>query len=87
MSRTVRNDFTPDEAFDYDMLVFFSPQGIESLLKKLPDLKQDHLCIATFGATTAQAARDAALRVDIEAPSVKTPSMTGAIDLFLSENK
>ncbi|MDE6927390.1 MAG: uroporphyrinogen-III synthase [Muribaculaceae bacterium] len=87
MYRTVSNDFTPDEAFDYDMLVFFSPQGIESLLKNFPDFKQDNICIATFGATTAQAARDAALRVDIEAPSVKTPSMTGAIDLFLSENK
>ncbi|MDE5656591.1 MAG: uroporphyrinogen-III synthase [Muribaculaceae bacterium] len=84
MYRTVSNDFTPDEAFDYDMLVFFSPQGIESLLKNFPDFKQDNICIATFGATTAQAARDAGLRIDIEAPSVKAPSMTGAIDLFLS---
>ena len=32
MYRTVSNDFGPDEKFDYDMLIFFSPQGIESLI-------------------------------------------------------
>lgn len=86
MYRTVSNDFAPDEPFDYDMLVFFSPQGIESLLKNFPDFTQGDIRIATFGATTAQAARDANLRLDIEAPSVKAPSMTGAIDLYLTEN-
>ena len=30
MYRTVSNDFTPDEKFDYDMLVFFSPAGVSS---------------------------------------------------------
>lgn len=33
MYRTVSNDFTPDEEFDYDMLVFFSPAGVTSLKK------------------------------------------------------
>ena len=86
MYRTVSNDFTPDEPFDYDMLVFFSPQGIESLLKNFPDFKQGDRKIATLGSTTAQAVKDAGLRLDIEAPSPKAPSMTAALDLFLSEN-
>ena len=86
MYRTVSNDFTPDEPFDYDMLVFFSPQGIESLLKNFPDFKQGDLKRATLGSTTAQAVKDAGLRLDIEAPSPKAPSMTAALDLFLSEN-
>ena len=86
MYRTVSNDFTPDEPFDYDMLVFFSPQGIESLLKNFPDFKQGDLKIATLGTTTAQAVKDAGLRLDIEAPSPKAPSMTAALDLYLSEN-
>lgn len=87
MYRTVSNDFAPDEPLDYDMLVFFSPQGIESLMKNFPDFKQGEISIATFGSTTAQAARDAALRVDVEAPNPKAPSMTAAIDLYLSENQ
>ena len=85
MYRTVSNDFTPDEVFDYDMLVFFSPQGIESLMKNFPEFKQGDIKIATFGVTTAQAVKDAGLRLDIGAPSPETTSMTGALDLYLSK--
>ena len=67
------------------MLLFFSPQGIESLLKNFPEFKQDDIKIGCFGATTAQAVREAGLRLDIEAPTVKAPSMTAALDLFLKE--
>ena len=85
MYRTVSNDFKPDEAFDYDMLVFFSPQGIESLLKNFPEFKQGDIKIDTFGSTTAQAVKNAGLRLDIEAPSPEAPSMTAALDLYLSK--
>ncbi len=87
MYRTVSNDFGPDEAFDYDMLVFFSPQGIESLLKNFPDFEQGDIRIAAFGPATVKAVQDAGLRLDIEAPSPKAPSMTSAIDLYLSEQQ
>lgn len=86
MYRTVSNDFTPDEAFDYDMLVFFSPQGIESLLKNFPEFNQGDIKIATLGTATAKAVKDAGLRLDLEAPTAKAPSMTAAIDMFLAEN-
>ena len=82
MYRTVSNDFAPDEPFDYDMLAFFSPSGIDSLFKNFPDFKQGETVIATFGASTAKAAKDAGLRVDIEAPKPETPAMPGAIAAF-----
>ncbi len=87
MYRTVSNDFTPEEikTFDYDMLIFFSPSGIESLIKNFPDFKQDEIAIATFGPTTAKAAKEAGLRLDIEAPTEKYPSMTGALQHYLFE--
>lgn len=85
MYRTVSNDFGPDEKFDYDMLIFFSPSGIASLAKNFPNFEQGDIKIGCFGANTAQAARDAGLRLDIEAPSPKAPSMTGALELFLKE--
>ena len=89
MYRTVSNDFTPEEvaSFDYDMLVFFSPSGIESLLKNFPDFKQGELAIATFGPSTAKAVTDAGLRLDLQAPSEQYPSMTGALKAFLAEHK
>ena len=86
MYRTVSNDFTPNEAFDYDMLVFFSPAGVSSLKKNFPDFQQKEIKIGTFGSTTAQAVRDAGLRLDLEAPSVQAPSMTAALDMFIKEN-
>lgn len=87
MYRTVSNDFAPDEPFDYDMLVFFSPQGIESLLKNFPDFQQGDIRIATLGAATANAVKNAGLRLDIEAPSPQYPSMTAALDGYLQENE
>jgi uroporphyrinogen-III synthase len=85
MYKTVSNDFTPEEVktFDYDMLIFFSPSGIESLTKNFPNFKQGDIAIATFGPATAKAARDAGLRLDIEAPTDKYPSMTGALQHYL----
>ena len=89
MYRTVSNDFTEEEVknFDYDMLIFFSPSGIESLTKNFPDFKQGDIAIATFGPATAKAAKDAGLRLDIEAPSEKYHSMTGALQHYLLENQ
>ena len=86
MYRTVSNDFKPDEEFDYDMLVFFSPAGVTSLKKNFPNFEQKDIKIGTFGSTTAQAVRDAGLRLDLEAPSVQAPSMTAALDMFIREN-
>jgi len=88
MYRTVSNNFRSDEPFDYDLIVFFSPSGVRSLLENFPDFKQDKMAIATFGPTTAKAVRDAGLRLDLEAPTQQYPSITSAIDAFIAkENK
>lgn len=87
MYRTVSNDFTPEEAFDYNMLIFFSPSGINSLMKNFPNFEQGEIAIATFGPTTAKAVKDAGLRLDLEAPSKDYPSMTGALQHYLEEHK
>ena len=85
MYKTVSNDFGPDEEFNYDLLVFFSPIGIGSLLKNFPNFEQGDIAIGCFGATTAQAVRDAGLRLDCEAPLPGVPSMTMALENFLKE--
>ncbi len=87
MYKTVSNDFTPEEVekFDYDMLIFFSPSGIEALTKNFPNFDQGNIAIGTFGPATAKAAKEAGLRLDIEAPNDKYPSMTGALQHYLFE--
>jgi uroporphyrinogen-III synthase len=69
----------------YDILVFFSPSGIESLMHNFPDFKQNNTRIAVFGKTTVKAAENAGLRIDISAPSPKAPSMSKALDMYIEK--
>ncbi len=83
--RTVASDLSDLKDLKYDMLVFFSPAGIESLFRNFPKYDQNGTVIAAFGPTTSKAARDAGLRLDIEAPLPEAPSMTGAIELYIKK--
>ncbi|MCL2650812.1 MAG: uroporphyrinogen-III synthase [Candidatus Azobacteroides sp.] len=85
MYRTVSNDFTPEEQFDYDMLVFFSPSGISSLIKNFPKFEQGDIKIGCFGSSTAHAVKEAGLRLDVPAPTQEAPSMTAALEKYLKE--
>ena len=85
--RTVVSDLSDLENVFYDMLVFYSPAGIESLMKNFPDFKQNKTKIAVFGESTKIAATNAGLEVNVAAPDPKAPSMTGAIDLYIKSNK
>ena len=84
MYRTVCSDLSDLSDVKYDMLVFYSPSGIESLFKNFPDFEQGETRIATFGTTTAEAAKKANLRVDIPAPLPSAPSMTMAIEHYIT---
>ena len=67
----------------YDILVFFSPSGIKSLFQNFPNFEQNNTRIAAFGKTTLKEVADAGLKVDIEAPTSKAPSMTMAIEKYI----
>ncbi|MDD3743229.1 MAG: uroporphyrinogen-III synthase [Lentimicrobiaceae bacterium] len=84
MYRTVSEDMSFLDTEKYDMIVFFSPAGIKSLLKNFKNFKQKDQLIAVFGPSTAQEARNAGLKLAIEAPNEKAPSMAKAIDHFLA---
>ncbi|AZI38868.1 uroporphyrinogen-III synthase [Epilithonimonas vandammei] len=83
MYKTVASDLTDINVKEYDMLVFFSPQGIKSLGINFPDFKQEETKIAVFGSTTQAAAEEAGLTVNVMAPSKETPSMTMAIEKYI----
>lgn len=83
--KTVVSDLSDLRNVYYDILVFFSPSGIKSLLENFPDFEQNDTRIAVFGNTTIQAATDNGLRVDIKAPTPETPSMTMALERYIKE--
>ncbi|MGC1632934.1 MAG: uroporphyrinogen-III synthase [Gelidibacter sp.] len=83
--KTVISDLSDLADVYYDILVFFSPSGIESLFHNFPEFKQNKTRIAVFGSTTAKAVEDHGLRVDILAPTPETPSMTMALEKYIEK--
>jgi uroporphyrinogen-III synthase len=85
--RTVCSDLSDLEDVFYDILVFFSPSGIKSLFQNFPNFEQNHTRIAAFGQTTVKAVLESGLKVDIEAPSIKAPSMSMALEHYIKKSK
>jgi uroporphyrinogen-III synthase len=83
--KTVVSDLSDLANVSYDVLVFFSPSGIESLFQNFPDFKQNETRIAVFGNTTIKAVEEKGLRVDISAPTPETPSMTMALEKYIEQ--
>ena len=84
--KTLASDLSHIDIKKYDMLIFFSPSGIASLLKNFPEFKQNSTVIGAFGPTTTKAVKDAGWTLNIEAPTKTAPSMTMAIEEFLQKN-
>ena len=85
MYRTVSAEFTPEEIKSYDMLVFFTPAGINSLFENSPQYKQEDQKIGIFGPATAKAAEDRGLEIACKAPSPEFPSIASALEDYLEK--
>jgi len=83
--RTVVSDLSHLENVFYDVLVFFSPSGIKSLFENFPNFQQNDTRIAVFGNSTVKAANEAGLKINIQAPTPETPSMTMALERYIKE--
>lgn len=82
---TVASDLSDLDDVFYDIIAFYSPSGINSLFVNFEDYKQNDTRMAVFGPTTAKAAKDAGLILDIEAPLPNVPSMTGALEVYIKK--
>lgn len=83
MYRTVFADLSDCDINDYDMLIFFSPQGVRSLKANFKDFKQGDTKVGVFGHNTKNTAEEEGLRVDLMAPTKESPSMTMAIEKYI----
>ena len=84
--KTVSADLSDLDIDQYDVLVFFSPGGITSLLENFPDFVQGEKKIGAFGNVTCAAVKESGLNLDIEAPTPKAPSMIMALEQFITEH-
>ncbi len=82
--KIISNDVKEVIGRKYDVICFFTPGGVKSLLENFPKFKQNGTKIAAFGANTLKAAEEAGLTLDIKAPTPQTPSMSSALEKFLT---
>lgn len=85
MYKTVSSDLSDLADITYDVLVFFSPLGIQSLYENFPDFKQNKTRIAVFGNSTSKAVIERGLEINIMAPSPEAPSMSMALENYIKE--
>lgn len=83
MYRTVSSDLSDLADITYDVLVFFSPLGIESLYDNFPKFKQNETRLAVYGNSTMKAVTDKGLEINIAAPQPEIPSMSMALEKYL----
>lgn len=85
--RIVPSDLSNLNIPDYNVLVFFSPGDVKSLIKNFPKFRQNNIQIAAFGNATAKAVKNAGLRLNIQAPTSEAPSMAMALENFILNGK
>ncbi len=85
--RIISNDIKDVVGRNYDVICFFTPGGVKSLMENFPKFKQNGTRIGAFGTNTLKAAEEAGLTLDIKAPQPMAPSMVSALELFLSSYK
>lgn len=83
MYRTVSNDLKPDETFDYDMVILFTPAGVNALTSNVPDYRERNLVIGAMGSKTIEALHEAGMEAAVVL-SPEATSMPAAIDLYLT---
>lgn len=87
MYRTVSAEWDKTKAFDYDMIVLFTPSGVQSVMQNFPDWKQGNTVVACFGKGTQEEAEKQGWTVQIKAPTPQFPGIAGAINDYLEKNK
>jgi uroporphyrinogen-III synthase len=85
MYRTMINEWPKEEAFDYDMVVLFTPSGVSALKTNFPNLTSENIKIACIGTNTANALKEIGLEADI-VPTPEYPSITAAIKAYLEQH-
>ena len=83
LARTVGADLSDVNLDQYDMLVFYSPSEIATLVSRFPGAVLPR--IATFGHGTTKAALKEGLTVSVMAPTPEAPSMTKALELYIQK--
>ncbi len=74
---------TAEEIDGYDLLLFFSPNGVQSLFANIPDYSQGEQMIACLGEGTLKSLEEKGLKVDIAVPNKDFTSINAALEYLV----
>ena len=86
MYLTLSADLSDLESVFYDILIFYSPLGIDSLYENFPDFKQKDTRLAVAGRKTTAAVEKHGLQVNIAPNPPAVPSMGMALSNYLKKS-
>lgn len=84
--RNVATDIKKVMKESHDLLVFFSPFSVDTLVDYVKKHPLNGSMLAAFGNNTAKAIEDAGLPLSIKAPMPGQPSMVSALTAYLDAN-
>jgi uroporphyrinogen-III synthase len=87
MYKIISNDIKEVMSKNFDVICFFTPGGVKSLVENFPAYAQNGTKIGAFGANTFKAVQEAGLQLDIKAPQPQAPSMVSALELYFTSLK
>ena len=86
MYNTVSADLSDLENVFYDVIIFYSPLGIDSLYENFPNFEQKDTRLAVAGRKTTAAVEKHGLQVNIQPNPPAVPSMQQALENYLKQS-
>lgn len=87
LSKVIHTEFAEGEIESYDMILFFSPNGVNSLLQNRPNYQQGDQLIGCLGEGTLRQIEEVGLKAYISVPNKDFQSITEALDHYLSTHE
>jgi len=87
MVKSVEQDLSGLDIASYDLIVLYNPFDVKSLFKSFPDYKAGNTKFISYGKSIVKAMQDAGLTSELEAPTPDVPSVSKAIEFYLSKKK
>ncbi len=83
--RTVGTDIRPVVEQGYDLILMFSPFGVETLKNNFPDMDIEAVVLGGFGTNTCNEIEKVGFKCTIKAPTPGQPSMVAALSSYLEQ--
>ena len=83
LAKTVQTDVSKLPLAEFDLVALYSPSDVAAFKSAYEGKPMPQ--VATFGDATARAAVGAGITINVMAPTPAAPSMTKAIDIYLSQ--